>query len=153
MDICSMYNNAEEIRFLPNSNSDFPKYEDFYNFLTQKMKERNGRYNYPGQAMRCRDNTLVFFQYRGTLVASAFLLDTVRGKCYDESGNEYAGHYIFDMNTMVIYNPPITCEQIKAIDPKFTGFSQCKRKVDISLKSDLLNIISNNSYSAISTNK
>ena len=114
------------------------------------MVKRNGRYNYPGLAMRCPNNSLVFFQYGGELVASAILLGVVRGKCFDEIGNEYAGHYYFDMNTMVIYNSPITRAQIEMIDHTFPGFNQCKRKMDIALKDDLLNIVKCNSYSVVS---
>ena len=152
MNIIQAYRNVEEIRFLPNSRNTFPEYSDFYYFLTQTMVKRNGRYNYPGLAMRCPNNTLVFFQYGGELVASAILLETVRGKCYDEIGNEYAGHYCFDMSTMIIYNSPITRVQIETIDYTFPGFSQCKRKMDIALKDDLLNIIKSNSYSVVSPN-
>ena len=151
MDILQVYNNVEEIRFLLNSRDTFPNYSDFYCFLTQTMVKRNGRYNYPGLAMRCKNNTLVFFQYGGKLVASAILLETVRGKCYDEVGNEYAGHYYFDMDTMVIYNSPITREQIEAIDHTFPGFSQCKRKMDIALKGDLIDIVKGHSYTVVSS--
>ena len=151
MDILEAYNNVKEIRFLPNSRNVFPEYSDFCYFLTETMMKRNGRYNYSGHAMRCSNNTLVFFQYAGTLIASAVLSETVYGTCYDESGNEYAGHYLFDMDTMVIYNPPITRKQIASIDCTFTGFSQCKRKMDIALKDDLLNIIKCNSYSTVSS--
>lgn len=150
VDALQAYSSVEEIRFLPNSRKTFPNYSDFYCFLTQTMAKRNGRYNYPGLAMRCRRNTLVFFQYGGELAASAILLETVRGKCYDEIGNEYAGCYYFDMSTMVIYNPPITREQIKAIDHSFHGFNQCKQKVDLSLKENLLDMIMHNGYSVVS---
>ena len=140
----SLYNNVDEIRILPNSKNDFPEYNDIYNFIIKTMKDRNGVYYYPGRAMRCPNNTLVFFQYDGTLVASAILLATVRGVCFDEIGNKYAGHYVFNMATMVIYDVPISKEQIQSINTRFNGFNQSKQRIDIDLKDKLLQMIERN---------
>ena len=149
MNILCAYENVDEIRFLPNSKDVFPSYNDFTNFIKQTLVKRNGRYNYPGHAMRSANNTLVFLQYDGKLVASSILLDTIRGKCCDEVGNIYAGHYIFDMDTMVIYNSPITREQIEGIYNEFNGFSQCKQQLDISLLEKLLKIVKTNGYEKV----
>ena len=57
-----IYKDVQEIRFLPNDKNVFPSYEEMIYFLTNTMVKRGGIYNYPGAAMRCKENTLVFFQ-------------------------------------------------------------------------------------------
>ena len=138
------YSIVNEIRFLPNDKTTFPTYEDIKCFLTETMKNRDGVYNYTGLSMNCKENTLVFFQYNGSLIASAILMQNVRGRCYDEAGDEYKGHYVFDMNTMQVFNTPISADEVRSIDSTFKNFSQCKRIVDISLLDEMVALIEKN---------
>ena len=131
----------QEIRFLPNDKITFPTYEDIKIFITETMVRRKGKYFFPNKGMNCKENTLVFFQYNGELVAAAMLKNCVKTTCYDENGEIYKGYFIFDMDTMIFFNTPITADEIRNIDSTFKAFYQSKRKTNIIYLNDIINLI------------
>lgn len=135
------FKNIQEIRFLPNDKTTFSTYEDIKEFFTETMVSRCGKYFFPNKGMNCKESTLVFFQYDGKLIAAAMLKSCVKNTCYDEKNVEYKGYFIFDMETMVIFNEPITSDEIRNIDPAFKAFSQSKRKMDMIYLDKILDLI------------
>ncbi len=141
-DIILKYRNAQEIRILPHDKTTFPTLSSLLSFLKGKLIKRDGIYYYPKKAMNFVAPALVLFQYSGQLVGSAMLLDKVQGKCSDEDGNNYDGHYKFDVNTLLLfYDDPITAKEYHQIDPKVDCFSRAMFKTDISKLDRLLDLI------------
>ena len=114
---------------------------DFTYFLSETMVRRGGHYNFPNLMMRCPNDTLVFFQYDGVLVACATLIDKFKGLCYDENGNAYAGRYFFDMSTMTIFSNPITIDKMRDVVAGIGFFSQCKQLIDLKYLPDIIQLI------------
>lgn len=136
-----MFSNVNQIRILPNSKSIFPTTEDFVYFLSDTMNKRGGYYLFPHLMMHCPDNTLVFFQYDGLLLACATLVKKEKGPYRDEEGIAYGGKYWFDMNTMTIFSNPITIKQIQDIDGKIRRFSQAKQIIDLTYLPEIIKLI------------
>lgn len=135
-----MRKEINEIRILPNSDKEFSTEIEFKNFIEKTLKERGGIYNYQSR-MKCQNNTLVLFQYRGKIRAVGILEDTKDQRTYDEIGIEYKGCYEFDVNSMCYLNKPISADEIKQIDPGFKGFSQAKQIIDLGYKDAVVRLL------------
>lgn len=133
-----------EIRFLPMSKKkEFKTYEEAVDFLSNEMPKKNGKYQYRTLKMDCEEGTLVLFQYNGELIASAKFLKNVK---YEKTtvysdGSESIGYYIFDSNSIRIFNEPITRDEYNKIDNSFKKFGQGTRKTEIDHLSKVLELI------------
>lgn len=119
----------QEIRILPMSKKIFPTLEETIDFLSNTLRDRNGVYYYIRHNLVC-DDALVFFQYDGTLVASAILIEQGTSEYQDENGNKYNGYYKFDLQTMKIFQESITLSQIQTVVPQIKTFSHATQRID-----------------------
>lgn len=133
--------NIVEIRLLPNSKETFPTLDSFVNYLEGRWTTRGGRYYFPTTSIKFAGDTLVLFQYAGTLVASAVLVDVINETVIDEDGASYGGQYVFDTDTLQIFSIPITCDEFLYAYPELGSFSQSKRKVPIENLSKVYELI------------
>lgn len=131
----------ESIRILPNDKETFSTENDFNYFLEKQLVRRGGYYYFPNQMMRCPDNTLVLFQYNGSIKAVGILIESQKIPVYDENDKEYAGYYKFDVTTIYILKEPITKEKMKEINPNFKNFNQSKQIIPLEYLEDILKII------------
>lgn len=124
-------NNTEipEIRFLPMSKKDeFKTYEEAVEFLSEEMVRRGGIYKYRTSNLKCKEGSLVLFQYDGKLIASASFLENVK---YKESNDVNKGYFLFDVGSIRIFKEPITSDEFSYIDSSFKNFNQSTRKTDL----------------------
>ena len=131
----------ESIRILPNDKETFSTENDFNYFLEKQLARRGGYYYFPNQMMRCPDNTLVLFQYNGSIKATGILIESKKTPVHDESSKEYAGYYKFDVTTIHILKEPISKEKMKGINPNFKNFNQSKQIIPLEYLEDILKII------------
>ncbi len=127
----------KEIRLLPMSSKyEFPNmtYKEIQEsfFLGALVNSKDGHYNFRSSGINTPSGTLILFQIDNSVIASAKLSKIVK----HESPLEgiYNGAYVFDINSIRIFEP-ITAEEIRKIDPNFNSFSQVKQKLD-SIKYD-----------------
>lgn len=132
-----------EIRFLPMSKDVFSTYKEVVDFLSNSMCNKDGEYEYIKCKMRCKENSLVLFQYDAKLIGCARFLRNVDydSPIIDSDENECYGYYVFDIDTVRIFNEPIGEEEFKQIDKSFKHFSQGTRKTDIQLLDEVINLI------------
>lgn len=130
----------EEIRFLPMSKKIFSTKTDVIRFLETGLHEQNGYFYHIRRTIKYRGNTLVLFQYRGELIASAIMVgqDDVT-KLEDDI--KYNGRYKFDLSTLVIFHYPITKAEYGDIDSKFTKFGQSARQTNICYLNQVIKLI------------
>ena len=131
----------ESIRILPNDKETFRTEEDFNYFIEKQLIDRGGYYYFPNQMMRCPDNTLVLFQYNGSIKAVGILIESKKTTVYDEEGKEYSGYYKFDINTIYTLNGPISKEKMRKINPSFKNFNQSKQIIPLEYLEEILKII------------
>lgn len=122
--------NVPAIRLLPMSESDpeFTNYsiEDIQEWFLNELPKRV--YNYKTE-MITPLGTLVLFQYKNSVVASAYLVDKI---IYEEKlDGGYKGAFIFDPSTIAVFKP-INKEIMKKIWSDFRSFSQSMKKLDAS---------------------
>ena len=133
----------KEIRLLPMSKEDeFPNmdYEDVQKtfFLDRLIKEQRGYYYYPNSGLICPAGSLVLFQFKNEIIASAIILKT---DILTTSQKEiYKGAFVFDIDSIKVFTP-ISAKEISTIYPSFKGFSQSKQKLDYTKITDILNLI------------
>lgn len=135
---------VESIRILPNDKGTFKTEEEFETFMGKKLINRGGYYYFPSQMMSCPDNTLVLFQYAGKIRAVGILIESKKIKTFDEEGNEYAGYYKFDTNTIYIIGSPINKEQMQNRIPEFRNFNQSKQVISLNYLEEILEMLSDN---------
>ncbi len=123
--------NIASIRILPNSKSTFPTDQDFRVFVEKTMIDRGGYYYFPGNMMKCPDQTLVLLQYDGKIRAYGVLIDKSKEIVHDEQGVAYAGYYRFDTRTLHYLNTPIDKDMLIKAYSDFKGFSQSKQVIPI----------------------
>lgn len=134
-------NNTEipEIRFLPMSKKDeFETYEEAVEFLSEEMVRRGGIYKYRTSNLKCKEGSLILFQYDGKLIASASFLENVK---YKEPNDVNKGYFLFDVDSIRIFKEPITSEEFSYIDGSFKNFNQSTRKTDLLYLKDILQLI------------
>lgn len=127
------------IRLLPMSESDpeFTNYsvEDIQEWFLNKLPFRV--YNYKTE-MITPLGTLVLFQYKNSVVASAYLVDKV---IYDEKKDGgYKGAFVFDPSSIAVFKA-INKEEMKKIWSDFNKFSQSMKKLDTSKNMHLIKFL------------
>ncbi|HCW54756.1 MAG TPA: hypothetical protein DG753_13705 [Clostridium sp.] len=132
-----------EIRFLPMSKDVFSTYEKVVEFLSNRMCNEDGEYEYIKCKMRCEENSLVLFQYDAKLIGCAKFLRNIDydSPIIDSDKNECHGYYVFDIDTVRIFDEPILAEEYKKIDSTFEKFSQGTRETDITLLEQVMKLI------------
>ncbi|MFI3171785.1 MAG: HNH endonuclease [Eubacteriales bacterium] len=106
-------------------------------FFHNELIKNNGIYHFRSKSMSTTDYTYVLFQFKNSIVASARLLSKEK---YDLPKDSYAGHYIFDINTIKTFEP-ITSDEIKHLDNNFKGFSQATINLSTKIQAKLLDLI------------
>ncbi|WP_299515697.1 HNH endonuclease [uncultured Rummeliibacillus sp.] len=118
------------IRLLPMSESD-PEFtgnsiEDLHEWFINELPYR--KYNFK-KGMNAEPGTLVLFQYKGHLIASAILEEKIMYKEEIEGG--YKGAYYFNPTTIAIFDP-VTSDEMRNIWNSFKGFNQSLQELDVS---------------------
>ncbi len=146
-------NNVSSIRILPNDKRTFSSIENFKNFITITLIERDGRYYFPNTMMNCPKNTLVLFQYDSRICAIGVLVDFNKKEVYDEYGVKYAGYYKFDINTITYLENPITKDMLKQAYPKFHNFNQVKQNIPLEYLKSILDLLNDTNCFTVQDNK
>lgn len=97
-----------EIRILPLSSQIFNSYDKVIEFLLKELPLRGNTYYYKSHNLVVSKNTLVLFQYSGSIIGYAFYEDEAS---IDETDPKYAegyrGYYVFAENSIKILSSPI----------------------------------------------
>lgn len=117
------------IRLLPMSESD-PEFtrkfiEDMQEWFVNELPYR--KYNFK-KGMNAESGTVVLFQYKGHVIASAILEEKIMFEEETEGG--YKGAYYFNPSTIAIFTP-ITSEEMRDIWTEFKGFNQSQQDLDV----------------------
>lgn len=139
------YQSVKEIRILPNSKEVFFNEKDFKYYITHSLDKRtnNGRtiYYVSNRMMRCSNNTLVLFQYDNMIRAVGILVSEKKEHGYSESGEEYSGYYLFDIDSICYLKKPINGESIKKIHSSFKNFNQSFQIIPIDCLNEILSLL------------
>lgn len=140
-----------EVRLLPmSSKQEFPNMdraeiqESF--FLNTLIYEKDGHYNFRRSGINAPAGTLILFQFDNAVIASAKLIKVLKHDIPIEG--IYNGSYVFDTSSIRVFEP-ITAEEIRKIDPKFSNFSQVKQSIDPNTFKDIMALINLKSDQAI----
>lgn len=132
----------QEIRFLPMSKKEFPTYDLVKEFLNLTLQERKGLYYYKRRNIKFDNKILVLFQYDGKLISSAIMV----GQNNDFNNNDYSGYYIFNMESLYVFEEAITRNEFNNIDDSFKGFNQSTRKTNLMYLDLIIEIINRKRY-------
>ncbi|MCQ6281610.1 hypothetical protein [Bacillus sp. EB600] len=117
------------IRLLPMSEND-PEFtgksiDEVQEWFINELPYR--KYNFKN-GMNAASGTLVLFQYKGHVIASAILEEKIM---YDEDNEgSYRGAYYFTPTSIAVFTP-ITTEEMGIIWIQFKGFNQSLQKLDV----------------------
>ena len=122
--------NIPEIRLIPMSINEFA-YDTIENiqkeFFMDDLIHRVGcAYYYHERGLISKNNALLLFQIRSTIIASARLDDVVE----DDSYERYKGAFQLYPESIRIFEP-ITLDELRTICPEINGFSNSKQYIDI----------------------
>lgn len=129
------------IRILPSDKGTFCKESEFRYFIENTMITRGGDYYFPNLKMNCPRNTFVLFQYDGMIRAIGVLIDSEKTPVVDERGEEYAGYYKFDTDTLTYLDTPIDKELLKSAYPNFNSFSQSKQIIPLEYLDNIFDLL------------
>ena len=119
------------VRILPMSTDEFENCsieELLQNFFLKRLTRRpDGSYWYYKTGLKTPNGSVVLFQYRNFLVASAIFQDSERFDEPDEEG--YEGKLFFDTKSIRVF-APVRSDAIRQIWPEFGGFSHVKWSLD-----------------------
>lgn len=90
-------------------------------FFTQTVPGRGGKYYFGRSSVKSPAGSLLLFQMRSKLVASARLKKTVKGPVTNEWGERQGGYYVLDVDSISIPPEPMTLEEFIRIVPPFEG--------------------------------
>lgn len=129
------------IRILPSSKTTFKTETDFRFFIENTMINRGGYYYFPNAMMNCPNNTLVLFQYSAKIRAIGLLIERDKKKRINEQGEEHAGYYRFDINSLKYLDAPIDKDMMKAVCPEFSGFNQTKQIIALEYLNPIIDLL------------
>ena len=96
---------------LSNKDPDSQTIDLAINFLSNTLINRNQcRFHYP-TPFKFEGKTLILFKYQGKLIGKGIIKSNVSEKVVS-NGKEYNGYYIFDKNSISIFNKPIGLEEL-----------------------------------------
>jgi hypothetical protein len=96
-------------------------------FLEDLPFRPDGQYLHYKYGLKAPPGSVVLFQYRNCLVASAIFREAARFERPDKNG--YAGVLYFDTNTIRVFDP-VGLEIVSQIWPEFRRFSHVKQSLD-----------------------
>lgn len=134
-----MTDTPSEVRILPmDSVKEFPDWSieklqhEF--FLGELPFRPDSEYLFHKTGLAAASGTVVLFQFRGFLVASAVLRDVrrfekPRVEIHNEERFVYEGALYFEPTSIRIFDP-VGPEVVRSIWPEFTGFGRVKHRLD-----------------------
>ena len=131
----------KEIRILPMGKNYFKNEKMVIDFLSEELIQDEGHYHFPTK-FNFIGKTLILFQYDNGLIASGIITDIVEG----DFGN-FNGYYVFDKESIIIFNKKIDSDCLKKYYPEFNSFNQSKQKIDLKYLpeiQEMIKIFSNN---------
>jgi len=133
------YPTVDSIRILPMSGSD-PEFTgksivDVQEWFQNELPYRN--YNFK-TGMNAERGTLVLFQYKAHIIASAILDEKILYKEKKEGG--YRGYYSFISSSIALFNPLDVLDMTK-VWREFIGFKNSQQNLEISGYPDLMNLL------------
>lgn len=139
-----------EIRILPmSSDYEFPNKNYLQvqkEFFIEDLKNRpKVNYKFRNKYMVASNGTLVLFQFRGQIIASAILEGY---NLFDSSEGVYNGEYYFDRDSIKIFTP-ITSGELSEIVPEFKRFSQVQQKIGNEYCDKIIKLITHNNNDLI----
>jgi len=96
-------------------------------FLEDLPSRPDGHYRYYKYGLKTPPDSVVLFQYRNALVASAVFRNCERFAKADERG--YEGALYFDVKSIRVFGP-VGPDDVSRIWPQFRGFSHVKQSLD-----------------------
>ena len=87
------------------------------------LPAHNGRFHYRSSGLDAAPGTVVLFQYRARIIATAVFL---RDEKYDRPNRGCAGAFYFDVKTFRTFKP-IDAETMRKIWPGFRAFGHVKQ--------------------------
>lgn len=131
----------KEIRIIPMSEEEFENrtiaqiQQDY--FVNDLPNRPQCKYNYRASGLSSSDGSLVLFQYKNRIVASAIFKESVKYK--EPLEGIYKGYLSFYKDTIQILKP-ISAEELKDLDNNFEKFSNVKQylKCDFESISELI---------------
>ncbi|WP_223553217.1 HNH endonuclease [Lysinibacillus sphaericus] len=132
------------IRLLPMSEDD-PEFgeksiEDLQEWFNDELPYRV--YNFK-KGMVTPPGTLVLFQYKGCVIASAILEEKVLYGERTEGG--YSGAYNFVPSSIAVFTP-IKSNELKSVWDKFKGFNQSSQKLDVNQFNSFCRLLLNKNF-------
>lgn len=125
-----------EIRIIPMSEEEFENktivqiQQDY--FVNDLPNRPQCEYNYRASGLSSCDGSLVLFQYKNRIVASAIFKESVKYK--EPLEGIYKGYLSFYKDTIQILNP-ISSEELKKFDNNFEKFSNVKQYLKCAFES------------------
>ena len=142
-----MNNVRLEIRLLPMSQEEFEnktilEVQKEY-FLNNLIFEQDGRFYYPKIGMNTSNGSLILFQYKSNIIASATLKGTEDFTDNPVEG-KYSKAYVFEKDSIAVFEP-IAKEEIILIDNTFKSFNQSKQVIDYKYINEIMTLINKKS--------
>jgi hypothetical protein len=90
------------------------------------LPRRGGRFRYPSAGLNADPGTVVLFQYRAHVIASAVFL---RDEKFERRIGGYSGALYFDVASFRTFDP-LDAEAMRKIWPAFRGFGHVKQHLN-----------------------
>jgi hypothetical protein len=87
------------------------------------LPARKGRYRYPSAGLNAEPGTVVLFQYRARIIASAIFL---RDEKFERPVGGYGGALCFDVESFRTFDP-LDAAAMRKVWPGFRGFGHVKQ--------------------------
>lgn len=89
----------------------------------RNLPSHKGRYRYPSSGLNAAPGTIVLFQYRARIIASAVFL---RDEKFDQPIGGYGGAIHFDAKSFRTFDP-LDVQAMRKVWPSFRGFGHVKQ--------------------------
>ena len=93
------------------------------------LPKRNGCYRYPSSGLNAEPGTIVLFQYRARIIASAVFL---RDEKFERPAGGYGGALHFDAESFRTFDP-LDVEAMRKVWPAFARFGHVKQSLNPTL--------------------
>lgn len=103
--------------------------------MSEEMVRRGGIYKYRTINLKCKEGSLILFQYDGELIASASFLENVK---YNEPNDVNKGYFLFDVDSIRIFKEPITSEEFFYIDSSYKIFNNQRHYVNYTISENVI---------------
>jgi hypothetical protein len=95
-------------------------------YFLNKLPARNGRFAYVSSGLNAEPGTLVLFQFKARIIASAIFL---RDEKFERPINGCAGELYFDPQSFRTFDP-LDVPAMRKIWPAFRGFGHAKQRLN-----------------------